>query len=206
MIHASKIMIRPVIETTAAVVAAFRQNGFLFQKSYCEYAEDKKLLGEFRNILKTAKEQTGPVDQKLAELESNWKESMRRWSQLQPHIAKKCGNLSFPEILNVAGLNGWYAQYRLYCQFTHGTMRATSGNFDEMTEPADNLIISFFTLIILDHLKKYALVEKIDLGPFRHRADLLMGHIKGIERHSEAPISFPCVGKGAERKSHREKN
>jgi len=173
MIHASKILIRPVMETTAAVVAAFRRTGFLFQKSYCEYEEDKTLLVEFRNVMETAKEQTGSVEQKLEELELSWEQSKSCWSHFQPDVPQKCEKLSFPGILHVAGLNGWYAQYRLYCQFTHGTMRAASGNFDEMTDPADNLIIAHFTLIILDHLKKYAPVEMVDLAPFWHRANLL---------------------------------
>ena len=178
MMHASKILIRPVMETTAAVVAAFRETGFLFQKSYSEYEEDKTLLLEFRKNLKTANEQTGLVEQHLAELELSWEQSKRCWSQFQPHGPKKFEKLNFPGILDVAGLNGWYAQYRLYCQFTHGTMRAASGNFDEMTDPADNLVILYFTLIILDHLKKYAPVEMVDLAPFRHRAKLLMEPIK----------------------------
>lgn len=178
MIHASKIMIRPVIETTAVAVAVVTQTGFLFQKACSEYREDKKLLTEFRKIFEMSKQPTRPIEQHLAKLETDWEQFRQHWSQIRPHDPLKSVELHFPDVLHAAGLDAWYAQYRIYCQFTHGAMRAASGDLDEMTDPADNLVIAGLTLIILDHLKKYASVELPDLAPLWQRANSMMEQTK----------------------------
>ena len=53
-------------------------------------------------------------------------------------------------------------------------LRAASGNLDKMTDPADNLVITWLTLIILDQLKKFAPVEVPDLEPLWDKAKALM--------------------------------
>jgi uncharacterized protein DUF5677 len=174
MIHASKIMIRPVIETTAAVVAALKQPGFLFRKAYGEYKEDKNLLVEFRKLLEKDNQPTAPLQQQLKELERNWEQFNQHWIKTRPHVPKKSEKLRFPDVLHCADLGAWYAQYRIYCQFTHGALRAASGDLDEMTDPADNLVIAWLTLITLDQLKKFAPVEVPDLAPLWDKAKALM--------------------------------
>ncbi|MEK7685907.1 MAG: hypothetical protein AAB466_10845 [Verrucomicrobiota bacterium] len=178
LIHASKIMIRPVIEATAAVVAAIKQPGFRFQKACSEYRDDKNLLVEFRKVLEASKQPTGPVQQQLAALEKDWGQFKQNWNGLHPAGPKIAKKLLFPDVLHAAGLDAWYAQYRIYCQFTHGALRATSGDLDEMTDSADNLVIARLTLIILDQLRKHAPVEVPDLGPLWQRADCLMEQTK----------------------------
>ncbi len=53
-LYASKILVRPVIETTFAVVAALKQPGFLFRKACTEYLEEKKLLEEGKRLAEQA--------------------------------------------------------------------------------------------------------------------------------------------------------
>lgn len=174
LIHASKIMIRPMIETIAAVVAAIKQPGFLFQKACSEYGEDKNLLTEFRKLLETSKQPTAAVDQQLVALEKDWDQFKQRWNRPHPAGQKSAKKLRFPDVLHAAGLDAWYAQYRIYCQFTHGALRATTGDLDEMTDPADDLVVAWLTLILLDQLRERAPVKLPDLRPFWHRAECLM--------------------------------
>ncbi len=60
--HASKMLIRPLIESAAALVATFKKPGFMIQKARSEYEEDRKLLREFRNVLQMDGQPTGAVD------------------------------------------------------------------------------------------------------------------------------------------------
>lgn len=174
MVHASKIMVRLVIETTAALIAAMKAPGFLFQKAHSEYQEDKKLITEFRRVLETSGQPIGSLQQQLVDLECDWQHFEQSWSKIRPGDPRSFEKLWFPDILHAADLDPWYSQYRLYCQFTHGALRATSGDLDEMTDPADNLVVAWLTLLILDKLKQHAPVVVADLGPFWQRATSLM--------------------------------
>jgi len=174
MVHASKIMVRPVMEATAAVIAALKKPGFLFQKAHSEYQQDKNLIIEFRNVLEKTGQPTVSTQQQLSDAEKHWQQFEQNWVRIRPGDPKNFGKLLFPEVLHAADLNPWYAQYRLYCQFTHGALRAASGDLDEMTDPADNLAIAWLTLMILDQLQKHAPVAVPDLKPLWERAESLM--------------------------------
>ena len=175
LIHASKIMIRPVIEATAAAVAVVKQPNFLFQKAWSEYKEDKGLLVEFRKVLETGKQPTKPVMEKLAALETHWSQFKDHWNRLHPGVQTTGQKLRFTDVLEAAGLEAWYSQYRIYCQFTHGALRAASGDLNDVTGPADNLVIAWFALIILEQLKQHAPVKVPDLCPFWQRVERLKG-------------------------------
>jgi len=174
MVHASKLLIRPVIEATAAVIAAIKKPEFLFQKAHSEYQQDKKLIGEFRKLLEKTGQPTTAVQQQTADAEKSWQRFERKWTRIRPAHPKKRGEIKFPAVLHAADLDPWYAQYRLYCQFTHGALRAVAGDLDDMTDPADNLVISWLTLMMLDQLRKHAPVQVPDLQPFLEKADCLM--------------------------------
>jgi hypothetical protein len=171
MTYASKVMIRPGIETTANVVAALKQPGFLFQKGFSEYKDQKNLLLEFRRVLE--RDNPSTVHQEFVELERQWKQFKDYWTTVLPADLVKSKKLRFCDVLQNAGLNDWYTQYRVYCQFTHGALQASSGDLDEMTDSADNLVIVWLTLIVLDHLKIFAQVEMPNLASLWERANAL---------------------------------
>jgi hypothetical protein len=181
MVQASKIMVRPVIEATTAVIAALKKPGFLFQKAHSEYQQDKNLITEFRKVLEMSGQPTGSIQQQLADAKQNWTHFEQNWTKIRSGDPKNVGKLPFPEVLHAADLDPWYVQYRLYCQFTHGALRAASGDLDEMTDPADNLTVAWLTLMILDQLQKHAPVTVPDLKPFWERATCLMQQTKWHE-------------------------
>jgi len=174
MKSASKLMVRPLMEATAKADAAVKKPGFFFQKVRAEHEEEKKLLQEVRKIYDKRREPTHRIGQLLTGLENEWQKFEQNWIKKRPQDAKNKKRYNFDDTLGEIGLGGWYAQYRIYSQFTHGTIRAAAGHFDAMTEPADNLIIAAFTLHILFALKTYAPVTVPDLAPFRRRLNALI--------------------------------
>ena len=174
MVHASKIMVRPVIEATAAVIAANKEPGFLFEIAWSEYKSDRKLIEIFHKIRETIRQATASLQQELADLDATWVQFNKDWCKTHPPGPAKPRKLQPADVLHTADLDPWYGQYRLYCQFTHGALRAVAGDLDEMTDPADNLVIAWLTLMMLDQLQRHAPVEIPALKPFWEQAECLM--------------------------------
>lgn len=172
MIYASKLLVRPVLEATASAAAAVIEPAFLYQKAHWEYEEEKKLLTEFYKTLQRSDQPTTEVEQRLARLDTSWKRFSRQFSRLRPQVLKKPCKPKFSDVLRAAGLDeSWYAQYRLYCQFEHGTLRAASGALDASTDSADGAIVAWCLLTIIGLLKKHAPVAVPDLAPLLRRVN-----------------------------------
>src|ERR1035438_7637048 len=179
MTYASKIMIRPMMEAAAAAVAAVTEPTFLYQKMCSEYKEERKLLTEFCDALKKSKQPTQGAQELLINLEKSWKHFDQQFTRSHPHVTKNSCKPTFLDVLRAAGEEiSWYAQYRLYCQFTHGTLRAASGALDAPTDATDDLVVARFLLTLLGHMKKHAPVVVPDLTPLLKRANDLMRQVQ----------------------------
>lgn len=183
-IAASKLLIRPTMETVFALVASVHKPAFLLEKAHAEHHEDLKLVNEHEALCRKLPAST-VSDAKRRRLvaacardrkaiEKAFGTFERKFSKLRPGIVLKRKKLSVKDAAEDAQLGLWYGNYRRYCQFTHGALRAITGGMDAMTDQTDNLVMIWLVLITLDHLKKLAPVEAPDLKPFWDRANAFL--------------------------------
>jgi Family of unknown function (DUF5677) len=150
-IRASKLLVRPTLEATFAGIAAVNHREFLFRKAYSEHCEDRKLFAKSANNKKAA-------DQALQKLK-------KAFGQHCPGCPIKLETVSVWDTAKMAGLLPVYeTSYRLYCQYTHGAMRAVMGHLDEATSTADTSTVIWCVLKMLEHLKVHSPAQVPDIS------------------------------------------
>jgi hypothetical protein len=61
--------------------------------------------------------------------------------------------LKIERVAEKAQMKSYYdSHYRIYCQYTHGALHASTGNIDKATDRADNQIMGVCALVALDNL------------------------------------------------------
>ena len=158
LLHASKLLVRRVLEMTFYVRAAVRQHGFWLQKAYSELLEDARFAAPSganrKAIEKTAKDEFERLKQLAVKEQS-------AYLAIQPE------EVSAKSAAESAGLAQAYQfDFRLYCQFMHGALRATSGDLDSLTDKRDTPLVIWCALIVCEELKKHTPAEVSDLAVF----------------------------------------
>ena len=152
-VHASKLLVRPALEAIFSGMAVIKKPGFLFQKAYSEWLEDKKLF---------VNDEGGEAEANLAL--DNLK---RAFKKKFPNYSPKCKKVNVRDAAEAAGLTNNYEAYKVYCQFTHGAMRTVFGNLDRQTDNIDTKTVIWCALIMLDQLKEKTPAQVPDLTPFK---------------------------------------
>lgn len=148
-IHASKFQIRPALEATFNGIAAINANGFLFRRAYTEWLEDKKLA------------HGNPATMK--ELDDQFEEVKRQFPSCSQDLAK----VSVYDAAKMADLLPVYeTAYRVYCQFTHGALRAANGGLNEASDGHDTFTVACCVLLLLKALKGHTPAEIPNLARF----------------------------------------
>jgi hypothetical protein len=139
-IHASKVLVRPVIETSFFVGAVVKRRGAVYWKARSEAEEDKKFTS---------------VDPKQIEKDlEDFKQGLRAWD---PNYPIQERNINAWEAADMIGLSVMYQTgYRTYCQFTHGALRAVLGALDEFTDPIDTRVMCWCVLLVAGLLREHA--------------------------------------------------
>ncbi len=154
-VDAAKLLIRPALEATFSGIAVIKEPGFLFRKAFTEWKEDRKLY---------ARDAAGKMaaDRALDDL-------IRTIEQRHPGspIVRKV--VTVYDTAEAAGLLENYDAYRVYCQFTHGAMRAVQGKLSEQTNAIDTKIIAWCVLMILDNLRETTPARIPDTAPFKKK-------------------------------------
>lgn len=152
----SKLLVRPALEATFAAIAVLKKDGFLFRKAYSEWEEDKKMF---------ANDAAGEQEAKRA-----LEDLKRAFRQNRPNCPIVCKRVTVRDTADAAGfLENYESAYRIYCQFTHGALRAVLGDLDDTTDTIDTPTVTWCALQMLDHLQTHTPAEIPDLIPFRKR-------------------------------------
>jgi len=166
--YASKLLVRPVIESTFYLVATFRTPGFLLWKAKCEMKEEKKLLNPAEPAaqlqMKKIEDDIELLKQKLLERDSSYPINL-----LKPCTVRAAAEMADLEIL-------YKYQYAIYCKYTHAALRAMAGGFDEMTSERDNGVLSWCLIVILDLFARKLPAVVPNLQPYYDRLSKLHGH------------------------------
>ncbi len=140
---ASKLMLRPAIEASIYARAALAEKKFYFEKVYAEWKNDLKLF------------EKDPAKKKQEELRfDQFQARFKREHPGYPAEKIKHSNFTF-DAATYAGsdfVNIYEYPYRIYCQWTHNTMRSVLGNLPP-TDHIDSSIMCWCVLNVLDLLK-----------------------------------------------------
>jgi hypothetical protein len=161
LLAASKLMLRPAIEATICAKAALATKEFYFRKVYSEWSEDLKLF------------EKDPVKRKTEE--SQFDRFRARFMHQHPGYPAKKSKLPLLEAARAAGpdfVNNYEYAYRLYCQWTHNTMRPVLKRLP-LTDHIDPSIMCWCVLCILDSLKGRSPAAIPDLAQARRRLEEL---------------------------------
>lgn len=154
-VHASKLMVRPMIDVVITATAVTKEKGFLFRKAYTEFNDMVRLCDKTPENEARAK----------ASLEK-----LKKRFQEEPGYPIKCKPVDGRYTAQVAGLLPVYnIAYRIYCEFTHSAVRAVRGNLDQMTDPIDTTTVIWAVRTVLNQLKAATPAEIPDLAHFDER-------------------------------------
>ena len=145
-IYASKILVRPLIETMFRVEAIQKKPELFYRIAYSEsIVEDAKWIG-------SAATRSGETFDEAAHSKQfeRFKEQLRE--QL-PDVPLEDEYISVWDIAVAAGMGGFYgSHYRTYCRYTHGAMWAIGGLLTNLTDPEDNRAMGLCTWAVLNAL------------------------------------------------------
>ena len=159
-LEASKLLIRPIMESFIYTNAVMKNHGFLYRKYHSELLEEKKLPRH-----KTVTE--ADIKKEMDEATNKAKTYFKTFDANYPFTEKK---VNVSDAAKLADLSELYdVGYRVYCKFTHGAMIATTGGLNEITEDVDTPLVASFLLLILDLLQRETPAKVPDLEPYKKR-------------------------------------
>jgi hypothetical protein len=163
-VPASKVLLRLPLEAVFATLAVMQNPRYLFFKAYSEIENDIRLVAQNATAGAAATEQ-------LHELE-------RRFEAAYPGEQFRGTNIR--ECAQIAGqVEAYDVWYRLYCQFTHGALRATVGALNDVTDVRDTNLMSWCVLMMLEQLKQHTPADVPGLDALKSRlADAFNKHLR----------------------------
>jgi hypothetical protein len=154
-VHASKLMIRPMIDVVISSTAVIKKRGFLFRKAYSEFLEMKKTYDKT------------PANEAR---ENAYLDNLKHKFQEEPGYPIVCKRVDARYTAEVAGLLQAYdTAYRIYCEFTHSAVRAVRGYLDNATDPIDTTMVIWAVSAMLNHLQAITPANIPDLRPFNNQ-------------------------------------
>jgi hypothetical protein len=163
-VDGSKFLVRPAIEMAFRLEAARQRPDIFYRIAHEERRQDRHLMqGE---------------PQLLAQSEKNWEKFKNAFAKEFPtvpipNLCVRCDRLRIQKVAEKAEMKSYYdSHYRIYCQYTHGALQASTGNIDNATDRADNQIMAVCALVALDNL--------ISLGAKSSNRDRLEQRLKDI--------------------------
>ena len=145
----SKFLVRPSVEMFIRLEAARQHADLFYRIAASEHRRDAQLLRESDKLLS---------DETLSKenwkkFEENWQRFVDAFTKEFPSVPKSDNELDMASAAEKAGLKPFYgSHYRIYSQYTHGALRASSGALDSATDPEDNRIMSICALGALNAL------------------------------------------------------
>lgn len=146
-VDASKHLVRPIVESVIRVHAIRKMPELMYRIAYTDFQDMKNWVRPFND---------DPKVDALSEIDRQWSDFDAKYSEKYPDHKRTKERLPLRKAAELAEIDGYYdSHYRLFCQFTHGSFRATVGDFDDF-EPEDNRTVALCLFVTIDCL--------VDLG------------------------------------------
>jgi len=132
--YASKIVIRPALEMMFSFAAVLSDSSYLYWKFHHEFDETIKMISEDEKIIRkraSAGDRRRLIKCLNAERKScikDFKAFERSFKRDRAKSPLRTSKWNAAAAAQAAGLGDWYGQYRTYCQFTHGAVKALNGS------------------------------------------------------------------------------
>ena len=137
---------RPAIEMAFRLEAVKQHPDLLYRIAFSEHIQEKKFLNAAVKHGQTSSTIARSVDGK-------WKKFSDAFAREFPDIPRVEKELGIESTAEKAGMQYVYdGHYRIYCQYTHGTLFASVGYLDAATHPEDNRSMAGCAMIALDAL------------------------------------------------------
>ena len=135
--EASKHLIRTMVESYIRQAALEAHPELLFQVTYGEFRDNKAWVRSIRDY---------DVTPLLTQMDQDWNAFKLAYSAKYPGHPLPEQKLKLERAAQLAGIEYYYGMaYRLYCQFTHASYRASSGELADL-EDADSRNVAFCVL------------------------------------------------------------
>jgi hypothetical protein len=122
-IEASKLLIRTTLEVLFRIRAVQAKPELMFRIAFTEFQDDKKWIRSLNQR---------DVERATRTIAETWVEFKKVYQSAYPKHSCEERELTLREAAEAAGLDPCYNSfYRLYCRFTHGAFRATTGYLNE---------------------------------------------------------------------------
>jgi hypothetical protein len=154
-VSASKLLVRPAIESTFRTMAVIERPGFLLRIARTEIRKENEFI----------KRSKADIDKDIAEFE-------RQFSVEMSQHAPEPGEATILQTAQAADLEVVYqTHYRVYCQYAHGSLRAMEDDLDAATNPFDTPLMCWCVIVALGSLKDHTPAAVPDLQPFLKRVN-----------------------------------
>jgi hypothetical protein len=148
-VDSSKFLVRPAIEMFIRLEAATKHPDLFYRIAASEHRRDAQLLRESDRVTNDKTQSKANWQQ----FEENWHRFVDAFTQEFPNVPKSNDDLGMASAAEKAGLKPFYgSHYRIYSQYTHGALRASTGALDSATDLEDNRIMSICALGALNAL------------------------------------------------------
>jgi uncharacterized protein DUF5677 len=142
----SKFLVRPALEMAFRLEAARQHPDLFYRIAHSEHRQDRHLL------------QVAGQPQLQPQSDQNWERFKNAFVNEFPTVPVPNveDRLLIEYIADKAALKSYYdAHYRIYSQYTHGALRASTGTLDPATDREDNYIMTICALVALDNLRSF---------------------------------------------------
>lgn len=142
---ASKFLVRPAIEVVFKLQAIERQPDLLYRIAFSEHLQDQRMARPASTVSNQL------YDEAVAD--AHWNGFSAKYKANYPTHQFIEEELRIHTTAEKANLPRYYdSHYRLYSQYTHGTLRATSGSFDDLTDIEDGRVMALCAWVALEAL------------------------------------------------------
>ena len=142
----SRFLARPAIEMMIKLEAIHHKPDLLYRIAYTELEHDRRWFAVAADHMGKKFDETS--HQKKME------KFKRECAKLSPSADLKDKEISLRSLAAIAGIHPYFYDwfYRMYCRFTHGSLRALTGFLDDATTDQDNVIMGFCIFSAIDSI------------------------------------------------------
>jgi hypothetical protein len=146
-VDGTKFLMRPAIEMAFRLEAVRQHRDLLYRIAYSEHIKEKTFLNAAAKHGKTADPTIS------SSVDAKWKKFSDAFAKTFPKIPRVEREIGVESTAEKAGMQYVYdGHYRIYCQYTHGTLFASVGYLDAVTDLEDNRSMAGCAMIALDAL------------------------------------------------------
>lgn len=139
--YAARMLVRPAMEAMFKLLAVKREPSLLFRIACYEHQQDEKWARPFA---------PGASDEHKAAFQTKWESFKNSYAEAYPDHELCESPVDLRALAAKAGVDPYYdSHYRLYCQYTHAALRATTDGL-EVFSHEDERVIGFALIVAIE--------------------------------------------------------